>query len=161
MAKRAVNPPHELPRHAPWDGPELTLIEESPDRDYTGNAVFGARWDAPIADDAPVYSTPVGMACYDCAEPIADGDRGMLRGGVWSDPDRPGGYITQVRPVHFECDTLGMIGCLWGICHCRQPRDACSGQVGINIDDMPRRTAALLLLERMNAARARQGQRPM
>ena len=147
-------------RQIPWDGPELELIEPGAEG-YAGNPIFGGRWDAPIADEAPVYAAPIGARCYDCCETIARTDRGSLRGGMWSDPDRPGEYVAQTRPIHFECDMLGIIGCLWGICHCREPRDTQSGQAGVNIDQLSRRVAARLLLERINADRATRGQRPM
>lgn len=147
-------------RQEPWAGGPVEIVDPGTPG-YEGNPIFGGRWDAPIADDPPVWNTPTGMRCYDCGTDIAAGDRGCIRGGIWADPDRPGAYISQVRPIHFECDLLGVLGCLHGICHCSRPVDTRTGQVGINIDDMPRRTAALLLLERINADRARRGARPM
>lgn len=145
-------------RSQPWAGPPVRIIEPAAPG-YEGNPIFGGRWDAPIADEAPVWNTPVGLRCYECNEQIAEGDRGAIRGClIRKDAD---GYYGTTEPVHFECDMLGIIGCAHGICHCARPVDTQTGGVGINIDGMPRRTAALLLLERINGHRARNNRRPM
>ncbi len=76
---------------------------------------FGDRWDAPQVDPpATQVPTPVGQACLHCAEPIAAGDRGLLRLAV-----RVEG--AAVEPVHMECDlrmTLGDMNHLTGQCLC-------------------------------------------
>lgn len=106
---------------------------------------FGARWDAPMVDTAVQVPTPVGQACYVCGDPIADGDRGLVRGRIRTDGDgKPAG---SAMPVHAECDMLGVIGHLYGVC-------GCSGHGST-------RAAGLLLLERLNAERARQGRGPL
>jgi hypothetical protein len=64
---------------------------------------FGPRWDAPVVDHAQQVPTPVGLACYDCEEPVVEGDRGLLRGG---------------RPVHAECDLRRVMGHQVGYCSC-------------------------------------------
>jgi hypothetical protein len=98
-----------------------------------GSPFFGERWDAPAVEDAVQVPTPVGEVCQYCGEPIAAGDRGWVRAPqVWA---------------HTECEMLGIVGHLYGVC-------SCSG-----FDES--RAAALVLLGRINAARATQGMRPL
>jgi hypothetical protein len=73
---------------------------------------FGERWDAPIVDDARQVATPAGASCYDCAEPIEDGDRGFVRATVLADGTGQIGY------VHAECDLRSTCGCMAGLCGC-------------------------------------------
>jgi hypothetical protein len=87
-------------------------------------AFFGARWDAPVVDDAEQVPTPVGERCYDCGEAVADGDRGFIRVCVSLDDD--GRPVGSARPVHAECDLRGVLGHRYGLCHCNgysQDRD--------------------------------------
>ena len=73
---------------------------------------FGERWDAPIVDNATQVPTPVGEHCYDCAEPIADGDRGFVRPMVLA------ANVVETGYVHAECDLRGTCGHLVGLCRC-------------------------------------------
>ena len=77
---------------------------------------FGQRWDAPIVDDARPTPTPVGQLCYDCCEPVQDGDRGFLRAVVRIGDD--GQPFGSAEPVHAECDLRGVLGHQVGVCHC-------------------------------------------
>lgn len=73
---------------------------------------FGERWDAPMLDGdmATQVDTPIGMKCYQCGEPIAAGDRGLLRALI---SDR-----ATVRPIHMECDLRSAIGHEYQVCPC-------------------------------------------
>lgn len=72
---------------------------------------FGERWDVPLLENATQVETPVGVDCLNCSEPVADGDRGLLRGAfINGNP--------CVVPIHAECDLIGVIGHLMGVCHC-------------------------------------------
>ena len=77
---------------------------------------FGERWDAPVVDDATRVPTPAGQQCYDCAEPIGNGDRGFLRGVTRMGDD--GQPVGSVEPIHAECDLRGVMGHQVGICGC-------------------------------------------
>lgn len=110
---------------------------------------FGELWDSPRFDAGggcrpePV-ATPVGDLCLHCGEPIAAGDRGELT-PLLSLTGPP-----ELRAVHTECQLLGLIGHDYGVC-------PCTGDAGTST----RREAALVLLERINAQRARVGWGPM
>ena len=77
---------------------------------------FGERWDAPVVDDAVPTPTPVGQVCYDCCEPVVDGDRGFVRVVA----RMVGGKLTggSAEPVHAECDLRSVVGHDVGICPC-------------------------------------------
>lgn len=77
------------------------------------NYFFGDRWDAPIVDDAVQVETPVGQICYECAEPIEDGDRGFIRATM-----REVGKTMGCEPVHAECDLRNVMGHTVGVCSC-------------------------------------------
>jgi hypothetical protein len=73
---------------------------------------FGPRWDMPMLDFGAIQvPTPLGEECYLCEDPIAAGDRGLLRGLV-----RQSG--ATIAPVHLECDMFHTIGHSIGVCHC-------------------------------------------
>jgi hypothetical protein len=105
---------------------------------------FGARWDAPVVDDAQQVTAPVGERCIACNEPIADGDRGLIRACVRMVDGEP---VGSAEPVHMECDLRGVVGHQVGVCPCH----------GYGFD----RAAGLLTLERVNAQRAERGLGPM
>ncbi len=91
----------------------------------TYTVFFGERWDAPIVDHAMPAPTPVGQLCYDCGEPVEDGDRGFLRCVVRAGAD--GQTCGVVEPVHAECDLRSVLGHTVGICPCtgyERTRDA-------------------------------------
>lgn len=80
---------------------------------------FGMRWDAPMLDNAARVATPVGAVCLHCAEPIEDGDQGVMRPYL-TETD---GYAArgEWRPAHRECDLRSMVGSvahLEGRCVC-------------------------------------------
>lgn len=77
---------------------------------------FGERWDAPIVDEATPTPTPVGKLCYQCSEPVENGDRGFIRTTVRMGDD--GKLVGSAEPVHAECDMSGVIGHQVGVCHC-------------------------------------------
>lgn len=91
-------------------------------------AYFGEPWDAPmIADDPDAVhaDTPVGVRCLECDEPIAADDQGLLRpfmhGRLWHRPEwivAPLGEQASVTAVHRECDMLGIVGHMVGVCSC-------------------------------------------
>lgn len=81
-----------------------------------GALFFGDPWDAPVTDDGTQVATPVGQRCYDCLETIGNGDQGFIRGGV--DIDRN----AVVTFIHRECDMLGIVGHMVGVCPCTNPR---------------------------------------
>ena len=81
---------------------------------------FGARGDAPIYDDATQVPTPIGQACYDCREPITDGDDGWIRPYGYR-PDGasdPNDLVWRLAPIHRECDLLLVLGHLVSVCPC-------------------------------------------
>lgn len=80
-----------------------------------GALYFGDPWDAPVTDDGTQVATPVGQRCYDCLETIGNGDQGFIRGGV--DIDRN----AVVTFIHRECDMLGIVGHMVGVCPCTSP----------------------------------------
>lgn len=83
-------------------------------------AYFGERWDSPMFDDVETIrvDTPAGKPCMWCEEPIADGDRGLLRSVVC---DVQGEWRGVLEPIHAECDLrmgLGSVAHLTGRCSC-------------------------------------------
>lgn len=104
------------------------------------NAIFGQRWDAPVADDAPIVETPIGRPCLGCGEPIAEGDRGLMT--VYVSESEP-----SVEPFHAECQMLGIIGHVFGVCGCTGHDHS--------------RASAMVLLDAVNARRATSGQPPL
>jgi hypothetical protein len=77
---------------------------------------FGQRWDAPIVDDATPVDTPVGQCCYDCGEPVSDGDRGFIRAVPRLGGD--GEPVGSAEPIHAECDLRSVMGHTLGLCRC-------------------------------------------
>lgn len=73
---------------------------------------FGRRYDAPIYEDAELAPTPVGRECYQCGEPVADGDDGWIR------PLLHANETATAEPIHRECDLLGVVGHMVGVCPC-------------------------------------------
>lgn len=134
-------------RSVPWAGPPLAELEPGAPG-YRGNAIFGARWDAPAAEGPPVWTTPVGVACYACNTPIAAGDRGFLRGCAIRRDPATAELLSTLEPVHTECEMLTTIGHYFGVC-------SCTGY------DTSSRSAALALLDKLNASRARDGHGPL
>lgn len=61
---------------------------------------------------ATQVEVPVGHKCLVCVEPIALGDRGLIRATINSDGRG------LAAPVHAECEALGIVGHLFGVCHC-------------------------------------------
>jgi len=89
---------------------------------------FGERWDAPIVADDPDAlgcDTPVGVRCLECDEPIVQGDQGFLRPFMHGRGWQGEGWIVaslgeeaSVTAVHRECDLLGIVGHMVGVCSC-------------------------------------------
>lgn len=71
---------------------------------------FGESWGAPVCEDLEDRRpTPVGEACMQCGEPIAEASRGLLI--VHVDREGPARY----RPHHLAC-YLRSIGAPLPIC---------------------------------------------
>jgi hypothetical protein len=77
---------------------------------------FGARWDAPMLDDAVEVATPVNWPCVGCDEPIQDGDRGLIRVAIRRGDD--GAPYGQFVAIHAECDLRSVMGHQVGVCGC-------------------------------------------
>lgn len=110
---------------------------------------FGPRWDAPLLDNpddgspGPIQvATPVGDLCHVCTEKVRDGERGLFRAGIGAEAEP----VQLV--VHAECEMLGVIGHVYGVC-------TCSGW------DTGTRAAALELLRVLNEQRAKDGRGPL
>lgn len=76
---------------------------------------FGDRWDAPLIDEADQVPTPIGQSCFRCGELVAAGDRGLIRMVA---RELGGELQAAAEPVHAECDLIGVVGHLVGVCHC-------------------------------------------
>lgn len=132
---------------------------------------FGKLWDSPRFDPdgglRPIQKdTPLGQPCYECGVWISEGDRGewaalvnqvTARGWPWLQRrkgwpwlQRRTGWQQELKPVHAECQLLGLIGHDYDVCSCTNDGGAEN-----------RRAAALLLLERMNEKREISGWGPM
>jgi len=82
-----------------------------------GNTVyFGPWWDAPLLDRADQAPTPVGQPCLQCAEPIVEGDRGLIHITMRKVPGGP--LEGRPEPIHAECNLIGVIGHQVGVCRC-------------------------------------------
>lgn len=57
---------------------------------------FFGEWDAPATDDLPHVDTPVGSVCFQCEEPIREGDGG--------------GTYESGLVVHKECNLRSVMG---------------------------------------------------
>jgi hypothetical protein len=93
-------------------------------------AYFGEQWDAPAWDDGVLVPAPVGEDCLHCAEPIEEGDSGVLVGHMRR--ARPGEtpmgrmasgeeVVSLGVPHHLECHlrlVLGTVAHLEGRCLC-------------------------------------------
>lgn len=64
---------------------------------------FGEPWPSGVCDDGEQVPTPVGQNCFDCAEPIVDGDRGTFIFTTF-------GYRATPLPVHRECQFREVMG---------------------------------------------------
>jgi hypothetical protein len=77
---------------------------------------FGTRaWGAAVDDLSLMSPTPVGEPCLYCAEPMVEGDAGML---MWS--IQPQGMV-EMRASHRECflrQALGSVGHQNQTCSC-------------------------------------------
>lgn len=65
---------------------------------------FGEPWDAPFCKNAKQVSTPVGSLCFECGEPVKEGERGILISLVG------GGSTVAEKPHHAECFLFSMVG---------------------------------------------------
>jgi hypothetical protein len=84
---------------------EEELLPVSDDADWPNNPYFGDFWDVPATEDAPHAPTPVGVPCFECELPVADGDQGFL---LWSSQ----GPV----PIHRECQLMHTSGHVFGFC---------------------------------------------
>jgi len=100
---------------------------------------FGERWDAPMVDDAQQVPTPIGLACFNCTEPVVEGDRGLIRTVVRMVDGEP---VGSAEPTHAECDLIGVMGHQMGVC-------SCTGY------DTTTRAAAQVLWQRIGEERGR------
>lgn len=73
---------------------------------------FGDAWDAPVCDGTVEVDTPVGELCLGCGEVVSLGDQGFIH------PYIHGGGLSEDRPMHRECELLGVIGHNYDICRC-------------------------------------------
>jgi hypothetical protein len=79
------------------------------------NLFFGEHWDAPIVECAIKVETPTGKVCYDCGEPVVDGDRGFVRA---MSRLVGGEEVATVEAIHAECDLRETMGHMVGVCSC-------------------------------------------
>jgi len=63
---------------------------------------FGKNWGAPACDPNYHVSTPVGVACMYCREPIILGDRGMMQTVVHG-ASEDGAVRATLEPAHLHC----------------------------------------------------------
>lgn len=77
---------------------------------------FGEPWGAPMLDGARCVPAPVGDPCLVCDEPITLGDQGLVRVYVKARGERV--QAQKLAPVHAECEALGVVGHLFGVCSC-------------------------------------------
>lgn len=99
-------------------------------------AYFGEPWDVPALQGAVKVTTPAGMTCLLCQEPIADGDQGFMRANL---------YVLLPVPIHRECELRSILG---GVNHLEGNCSCCPG--GTRDPDPPGltyREAARLVLE--------------
>jgi len=89
-----------------------------------------------LDEDAEQVLTPIGQPCSGCDEKIVAGDRGVM--STFIDLK-----AASVLPVHMECDMLPILGHIFKVCSCHKFGNS--------------RADALVLLERINAARRQQG----
>jgi hypothetical protein len=76
---------------------------------------FGSTWGAPVNEESTHVSTPVGIPCAHCDEPIAEGDQGYLIPAFRTASEM------EILPWHFEChmrEVVGSVGHLQKKCHC-------------------------------------------
>lgn len=115
---------------------------------------FGERWDAPLLDgNVAQVDVPVGGACLYCGEPIAAGERGLMRLAVRGTVDKP---TASLEPAHMECDLRTMIGDvahLEGSCSCRSGTDEPSSSTY--------REESLAVLDWVNRERVAGGRAPI
>lgn len=84
---------------------------------------FGTNHGTPAHLGALWATTPVGRECYCCEEPIGKGDDGWIRPYGENAPELPEGVKWTMRPIHRECDLLGIVGHLVGVCLCTAEDD--------------------------------------
>lgn len=58
------------------------------------NTYFGEPWNLTVATQMEQTPPPIGVPCLHCAEPIEDGDQGLMVGMAGTD---------EQRPFHQEC----------------------------------------------------------
>jgi hypothetical protein len=83
----------------------------------TGDPYFGRPWGAAALDGATRVPTPVGDECLRCRELIAADDQGWIRVAV-TRMDDSGDLVGCSKPIHVECDFIGVAGHLFGVCAC-------------------------------------------
>lgn len=117
---------------------------------------FGERWDTPLLDGRiHQVPTPVGEQCLHCAEPITEGDRGLLRACIRDNAGLAGLTNGSVEPVHLECDLRASLGNVKHVSgRCRYTGD-CHDEPGTM------REQARDVLAYFNAQRSRAGMGPM
>lgn len=79
------------------------------------SAYFGRPWGVPALEGAAWIPTPTGAACLHCGEAIAGDDRGWLCAVVAVVDGEPLGSDAY---VHAECDLIGTLGHVFGVCSC-------------------------------------------
>ncbi len=76
---------------------------------------FGRKQPAPAWDYATLADTPVGQPCLHCAEPIIDGDSGVIVPFIRSRTE------ATEEPYHVDCwlrQTIGGLAHVEGRCSC-------------------------------------------
>ncbi len=77
---------------------------------------FGPAYDVPLFDGAtPLPGTPVGQPCLYCTEAIQQGDTGWERPMITMVDGKAKGKLAY---AHHECEALGTIGHIYGVCSC-------------------------------------------
>jgi hypothetical protein len=89
------------------------------------NWTFGPAWDAPDFDELPRWPDPdplyEGARCLRCDEGIMKGDQGFIQpyiGGTDLTLAVGGGEGYILVPIHRECQLIGVLGHMVGVCHC-------------------------------------------
>lgn len=88
------------------------------------NWTFGPAWDAPVYDDLERWPDTEALYTVRCLrddEPIVEGDQGFIQpyiGGTDLTLAVGGGEGYILTAIHRECQMIGTVGHMVGVCHC-------------------------------------------
>lgn len=95
---------------------------------------FGPPVGAPHEADSPQVQAPIGMECWRCRDPIAEGESGVM----------PDDVLRWERPMHRECFLRGIVG---GLNHQLRRCTCCGGDQPPDPPELTRREAAKQAVE--------------